>query len=118
MEKTTPIESPFVLPNSHFVFNGQIGEQTALTVGSTALRLIHLATQKPQADNVDCFSRGKKENGRFVVKGDLNFLAVEYFATRHFFWGGGLAFEVTAMSLGQLCQTENGEPHQKMSGWR
>jgi hypothetical protein len=43
-------------------------------------------------------------------------LAAEYFPTRHM--RGGVAFEVPAMSLGQLCQWENGEPHQKTSRWR
>jgi hypothetical protein len=67
--------------------------------------LIYLTKQKPKADNMDCISRSKKEKGRFVAKGDLNFLAAEYFPT----------FEVPAMSLGQLCQRENDEPHQKTS---
>jgi hypothetical protein len=70
--------------------------------GQHTLRLIYLTKQKPKADNMDCISRGKKENGRFVAKGDLNFLAAEYFPTRHM--RGGVAFEVPAMSLGQLCQ--------------
>jgi hypothetical protein len=102
MEKAARMESPFALPNSHF-FVGEISEQAALAAGNNTLRLIYLTKQKQKADNMDCISRGEREKGRFVAKGDLNFLAAEYFPTRHL-GGGGLAFEVPAMSLGQLSE--------------
>jgi hypothetical protein len=57
-------------------------------VGNNTLRLIHLTKQKPKAD-MDCISRGKREKGRFVANGDLNFLAAKYFPTRHFGGQGG-----------------------------
>ena len=102
-------------PQFTFYFVGEGDLRTSSTRGGQhTLRLVYLTKQKPKADNMDCISRGKKEKGRFVAKGDLSFLTAEYFPTRH--WGGG-AFEVPAMSLGQLCQRENGEPHQT-SRWR
>jgi hypothetical protein len=75
-------------PQLTFYFVGEISEQAALAAGNNTLRLIHLTIQKPKADNMDCISKGKREKGRFVAKGDLNFLAAEYFPTRHLGGGG------------------------------
>jgi len=37
MEKAARMESPFALPNSHFILLGEISEQAALAAGNNTL---------------------------------------------------------------------------------